>query len=157
MFQLSWNQIGTSAWEIKRQNWTVVIICSRRPHNCKTCHFTLWKERERLRNVKKWKMHVQSVQNCCFSSSNMHIYDVLVAVVVVVTVNWKLGAFYFTGIFGNSSGENLNGRFIRVECFQKKKVCLSSFFCFSRFYHCAVPFGGKFSPVFPVKCKVLQL
>ena len=28
-------------------------------------------------------MHVQSVQNYCFSLSNMQIYDVLVAVVVV--------------------------------------------------------------------------
>ena len=43
-----------------------------------------WKERERLRNVKKWKLHVQSVQNYCFSSSNRQIYDVLVADVVVV-------------------------------------------------------------------------
>ena len=29
-----------------------VIISSRRPHNCKTGHFTSQKERERLRNVK---------------------------------------------------------------------------------------------------------
>ena len=29
-------------------------------------------------------MHVQSVQNYCFSLSNMHICDVLVAFVVVV-------------------------------------------------------------------------
>ena len=28
-------------------------------------------------------MHVQSVQNYCFSSSNMQIYDVLAAIVVV--------------------------------------------------------------------------
>ena len=52
-----------------RQNWTFVIICSRRPHNCKTGHFTLYKERERLQNVKRWKMHVQSVQKYCFSLS----------------------------------------------------------------------------------------
>ena len=52
---------------LRRQNWTSVIICSRRPHNCKTGDFTSWKDRERLPNVQKWKMHVQSVQNCCFS------------------------------------------------------------------------------------------
>ena len=32
-----------------------------------TGHFMSWKERELLRNVQKWKMHVQSEQNCCFS------------------------------------------------------------------------------------------
>ena len=65
MFQLSWNQIGTSAWEIDRRNWTLVIIFSRRPHNCKTVV-----ERTRTSaNCKKWKMRVQSVQNYCFSSS----------------------------------------------------------------------------------------
>ena len=31
-------------------------------------------------------MHVQSVQNCCFSSSNMRIRDVLIAVVRVVAL-----------------------------------------------------------------------
>ena len=31
--------IGTSAWDIRRQHWTFVIIWSRRPHNCKTGHF----------------------------------------------------------------------------------------------------------------------
>ena len=69
---------------LRRQNWTSVIICSRRPHNCKTGDFTSWKDRERLPNVQKWKMHVQSVQNCCFSIANMQIDDVVVAVVVMV-------------------------------------------------------------------------
>ena len=45
---------------------------------------TSWKERERLRNVQKWKMHVQSVQNYCFSSLNTQICDVLVTFVFVV-------------------------------------------------------------------------
>ena len=35
-------------------------------------------------NVKRWKMHVQSVQKYCFSLSNMQIFGVFVAVVVVV-------------------------------------------------------------------------
>ena len=60
------------------------MLTSSSPHNCKTGHFMSWKERERLRNVQKWQMHVQSVQNCCFSLSNMQICDVLVIVVVVV-------------------------------------------------------------------------
>ena len=63
------------------QRWEVLILCSRGPHNCKTGHFTSRKERERLRKVQKWKMHVQSVQNY---SLCMQICDVLVAVVVVV-------------------------------------------------------------------------
>ena len=63
-----------------RQNWTFVIICSRRPHNCKKGHFTSQKERERLQYVKRWKMHVQSVQKYCFSLSNMQICGVFVAV-----------------------------------------------------------------------------
>ena len=42
------------------------------------------RKRERLQNVQKWKMHVQSVQNYCFLLSNMQIIDILVAVVDVV-------------------------------------------------------------------------
>ena len=59
ILELNWSQ----RFRGKENNWTFVIICSRRSHNCKTGHFTSWKERERLRNVKKWKVHVQSVQN----------------------------------------------------------------------------------------------
>ena len=40
VFKLIWNWIGTSASEIRRQNWTFIIICSRRPRTCKTGHFT---------------------------------------------------------------------------------------------------------------------
>ena len=80
ILELNWNQ----RFRGKKTNWTFVIICSRRPHNSKTGHFASWKDRERLRNVQKWKMHVQSVQNYCFLLSNMQICDVLVAVVVVV-------------------------------------------------------------------------
>ena len=66
-------------------NWTFVILYSGRPHNCKTAHFTSWKERERLRNVqKKRKMNVRSVKHNCFSTSNMQICNVLVAVVVAL-------------------------------------------------------------------------
>ena len=66
---LLWNYCGTSASEVRRQNWTFGIICSRLP---------------RLRNFYKWEIHVQSVQNYCFSSTNMQIRGLLVAVVVVV-------------------------------------------------------------------------
>ena len=62
-----------------RQNWIFVIICSRRSHNCKKGHFTSQKERERLQNVKRWKMHVQNVQKYCFSLSNIQICGVCVA------------------------------------------------------------------------------
>ena len=43
------------ASEIRRQNWTFAIKCSRRAHNCKlrSLYFTSWKERERLRDVRK--------------------------------------------------------------------------------------------------------
>ena len=40
--------------------------------------------RTSVQSVKKWKMHVQSVQKYCFSLSNMQICGILVAVVVVV-------------------------------------------------------------------------
>ena len=36
------------------------------------------------RNGQKWKMHVQSVQSYYFFPLNMQIYDILVAVAVVV-------------------------------------------------------------------------
>ena len=52
-----------------------IIIWSRLPHNCKTGHFTWWKERERLGNVEKWKLHVQSVQNYCFSLSVPYLLE----------------------------------------------------------------------------------
>ena len=47
--------------------------------------FHVMERRERLRNIQKWKMH--SVQNYCFSLSNMQICDVL-AVVVFRVLAW---------------------------------------------------------------------
>ena len=46
----------------------------------KSFQFTSWKERERLQNVKRWKMHVQCAQKYCFSLSNMQICRVFVVV-----------------------------------------------------------------------------
>jgi len=63
----------------------LVIICSRCPHNCKTAHFTSWKEPEGLWDVQKWKMHVQLMQNYQFSLSNMQICDVL-------SLSWMLSS-----------------------------------------------------------------
>ena len=37
---LSGINFGTSGWEMRGQNWIFVIICSCRPHNCKTGHLT---------------------------------------------------------------------------------------------------------------------
>ena len=48
VFQLCWNYTGTSVSAVRIQDWTFFIICSWRPHNCKTGHFTSWKERGRL-------------------------------------------------------------------------------------------------------------
>ena len=53
--------LGT--WAVKIEH---LLSCSRCPLNCKTGHFTSKKERERLQNVKRWKMHVQSVQKILF-------------------------------------------------------------------------------------------
>ena len=53
--------LGT--WAVKIEH---LLSCSRCPINCKTGHFTSKKERERLQNVKRWKMHVQSVQKILF-------------------------------------------------------------------------------------------
>ena len=48
-------------------NLTFVIIWSRRPHNCKTGHFTSQKERERLRNVKN--------ENCTCKACKTIVFD----------------------------------------------------------------------------------
>ena len=56
------------------------------------------KEREGLRNVKKWKMHAQSMQNYCFSLSIMRICDAFVAVVAVpfnsLFADFRNGGFF---------------------------------------------------------------
>ena len=49
----SFYEVGMSGLEIPRKNGTFVITSSRRPHNCKTGHFTSWKGRERQGNVQK--------------------------------------------------------------------------------------------------------
>lgn len=56
------------------------ILEKLRGDNRKTGHFTSLMERERLWNVQKWKMRLQSIQNYCFSLLNMQMYDVLVVV-----------------------------------------------------------------------------
>ena len=107
----------TSALEVRRQNWTFVIKCSRRPHNFKRTHFMSWKEREGLWNVQKWKMHVLSVQNCCFSLSNMQICDVLVAVLEGrVDSSWK-----YIAISKNVVGENDKCQLSNGDCTTERK------------------------------------
>ena len=68
--------------ELKNTNW-FVIICSRRPHNNKTGHFTSRKERG-LRNVQKWKNVLRSVQNYCFSMWVMQMYALSVEKFVLI-------------------------------------------------------------------------
>ena len=69
--------------------------------------FHVLKERERLQNVKRWKMHVQSVQKYCFSLSNMQICGVFVAVVVVASAayccRYLISAFYYPTIETDST------------------------------------------------------
>ena len=60
--------------------------------------------------------------------------------------------FHLTGIFGNF-GENSNGTVHPGGMFSEKKAVPFEVFPFFRLYWCTVPFGGKFSPVFPVKWK----
>ena len=48
---------------LKRHNWNIVVVCSNL-QNLK-CHFVLAKT---TRNVRKWEMHAQCVQNSCFYS-----------------------------------------------------------------------------------------
>ena len=71
--------LGT--WEDKIKHLLSDPICWRRPQN-------LISRRRKNENVFKMsedkKMHVQSVQKCCFSLSNMQICGGFVAVVVVV-------------------------------------------------------------------------
>ena len=106
---------------IRIQNWAFVIICSRPPPNCKTGHFTSWKERERLQNVGKWKMHVQSVQKHCFSLSNMQFCDALVAVVVVFK----------------------HARFWDVEGNRKRTFLVPGQWCLPHFFILIIPNGEK--------------
>ena len=54
----------------RRKEKKVVVKCSRRSHNRKTCNFMSWKELKRLWNVQKLKLHVESVQKYCFSLFN---------------------------------------------------------------------------------------
>ena len=66
------------------KNWFVVQCCHH-PHSCKRSFFASLIERERLRNVEKWKTLVQGVQNeYCFLLLNMHIFEVVVDVVILV-------------------------------------------------------------------------
>ena len=52
--------------EMTRKKRQFLMRYSRLPYNCKTCHFTLRKGRERRRNVQKSKVHVKSVQAIVF-------------------------------------------------------------------------------------------
>ena len=60
-----------------------------------------------------------------------------------------------TGIFGDSR-ENSNGAVHPGGMFSGKKLITFEVFLFSRLYRCTVPFGAKFSLVFPVKWKAPQ-
>lgn len=55
VLQLSRNWIGIRSLEIKRKIGNFVVKRSRRPHNCKSCHFTWLTRRERLRKAQKMK------------------------------------------------------------------------------------------------------
>ena len=61
--KLSRNQIGRSTVQVKEENETFTVVCSRSPQNVEIGHFTLLFCRERQRNVSKCKTHVQS--DCC--------------------------------------------------------------------------------------------
>lgn len=61
ILELNWNR----CFRHYKTNWTFGIIYLCRPDNCKTGNLTSWKERKRLRNVLKWKMHVQSYYFHC--------------------------------------------------------------------------------------------
>ena len=47
-----------------------------RQQNCKTGHFTSWKEGERQGNEPIRKLYVQSEEDKCFTSLKMQMYDV---------------------------------------------------------------------------------
>ena len=48
--------------EIERENWHFFVTCLRCPQNCKASFGFMLTWQERLTNVQKWNMHVQSVQ-----------------------------------------------------------------------------------------------
>ena len=62
ILELDWNQrLGHKKTKLK----TCHYMAAHFVHTTTKHHFTSKKEWERLQNVKKWKMHVQSVQNYC--------------------------------------------------------------------------------------------
>ena len=72
---------------------------------------------------------------------------------VGILVEWI--APHVTGIFGDSR-ENSNGAVHPGGTFSGKKLIPFEVFLFCRLYRCTVPFGAKFSLVFPVKWKEPQ-
>ena len=87
-----------SASENRRKNWNFVVKCSRRLHKGKIGYFTSSKGRERVWNVQKWKMHVQSPLSYCFLLLNMEICDFLVMVGEMVQNSQRLCSFTFSAI-----------------------------------------------------------
>ena len=80
ILELNWNQhLGHKKTKLNICYHTLTLSTQLQNRS-----FYVVEERERLQNVKKWKMHVQNVQKYCFSLSNMQICRLLVAVVVVV-------------------------------------------------------------------------
>ena len=76
--ELNWNQRF-------RDKKTKLNICHHMvTSSTQNRSFHVVERARRSAKCQKWKLHVQSVQNYCFSQSNMPICDVLVAVVVVV-------------------------------------------------------------------------
>ena len=73
----------------RRNNWKCVVKRSRRQHDCKTGHFTSWKEREQLRNVQKWKTHAQSVQCCCLVKLVLHFTSLIAREPLRNVQKWK--------------------------------------------------------------------
>ena len=76
---LEWN------WNLRFRKWEKLNICDHDAHVVHTTAKQVVSRRGKNENVcqmsKVKKLHVQSVQNYCFSLSNMQIYEVLVAVV----------------------------------------------------------------------------
>ena len=74
IMEFNWNQCFRS----KKTKSSICRHLLKLTHNCKTGDFMSRKKREGLWNVQNWIMQVQSVQNYCFSLSNVQICDVFV-------------------------------------------------------------------------------
>jgi len=67
VYEIHWNWIAKGDLEMDERYAKFVVKCICRLHTCQTGHSRSLEKPERLQSVKRWNMHVQSVQIYWFS------------------------------------------------------------------------------------------